>query len=199
MTPVWVDARFSKWDAILARPEPSAALAETHLMWRYSRTLAFAARRDATKTAAEFAGFEKEESAIPENAPFGLQTSCKSVHAVAREVLEARIAEAQSKPEDAIRHWLAAVDAQDKLFYDEPADWYYPVRESLGGFLLRSGNYAEAERVFRADLERNRNSGRSLFGLIESLKAQKKSVDALQREFQNAWKNADTKLSVGSL
>src|SRR5689334_4086791 len=28
MTPLWVDARFSKWDAILARPEPAVELAE---------------------------------------------------------------------------------------------------------------------------------------------------------------------------
>ena len=99
----------------------------------------------------------------------------------------------------ALQFFNQAIAAEDALTYDEPPQWFHPVRESLGGFLLRSGNYAEAERVFRADLERNRNSGRSLFGLIESLKAQKKSVDALQREFQNAWKNADTKLSVASL
>jgi hypothetical protein len=72
------------------------------------------------------------------------------------------------------------------------------VRESLGGFLLRSGNYAEAERVFRADLERNKHGGRSLFGLMESLKAQKQTSDAtvIQKEFAAAWKNADTKLNV---
>src|SRR5258707_14625256 len=31
MTPLWGGARFSKWNGILARPEPPAALAETHL------------------------------------------------------------------------------------------------------------------------------------------------------------------------
>ncbi len=201
MTPVWVDARFSKWDAILARPEPPATLAETHLMWRYSRTLAFAARRDATKTAAEFAGFEKEESAIPENAPFGLQASCKSVHAVAREVLGARIAEAQSKPEDAIKHWLAAVDAQDKLYYDEPADWYYPVRESLGAAYMKVAKPYDAEMAFRADLERNPRNPRSLFGLREALAAQHSDTDAawVDRQFKESWKNADVELKLGDL
>ena len=64
--------------------------------------------------------------------------------------------------------------------------------------LLRSGKAAEAEKVFRADLERNRHSGRSLFGLIESLKAQKKTSDVavVQKQFAAAWKNADIKLSV---
>jgi hypothetical protein len=50
-------------------------------------------------------------------------------------------------------------------------------------------------------LERNRRSGRSLFGLTESLKAQKKDYAAalVQREFESAWKNADVKLSVPDL
>lgn len=50
-------------------------------------------------------------------------------------------------------------------------DWYHPVRESLGGALLRAGGAAEAEAVFRANLERNPRNPRSLFGLAESLRA----------------------------
>jgi hypothetical protein len=58
------------------------------------------------------------------------------------------------------------------------------VRESLGGLLVRMGNYAGAAELFR-DLDRNKRSGRSLFGLMESLKAQKKNsaAAAAQREF----------------
>jgi hypothetical protein len=75
------------------------------------------------------------------------------------------------------------------------------VRETLGGVLLRSGQAAEAEKVFRADLERNRRSGRSLFGLRESLKAQKKIYDAemVDQQFKAAWKNADVTLRVEDL
>jgi TolA-binding protein len=73
------------------------------------------------------------------------------------------------------------------------------VRESLGGFLLRMGNYAGAAELFRNDLDRNKRSGRSLFGLMESLKAQKKNSAAAQREFETAWKNADTKLTIADL
>jgi hypothetical protein len=67
--------------------------------------------------------------------------------------------------------------------------------------LLRIGNFHDAETLFREDLKRNKLSGRSLFGLTESLKALKRSQDAVitQREFETAWKNADTKLSVADL
>ena len=55
--------------------------------------------------------------------------------------------------------------------------------------------------VFRADLEKNRRNGRSLFGLLEALKAQKKAYAAslVQQEFETAWKNADTKLTMADL
>ena len=201
MTPIWVDARFSKWDAILARSEPAADLRETHLMWRYARTLGFAAERDAKKAAAEFSTYEKEEAAIPADTPFGLQPSSKSVHAVAREVLRARIAEAQGKQEDAIVFWLAAVSQQDKLSYDEPADWYYPVRESLGAAYMKLNKPYDAEMAFRADLEKNPRNPRSLFGLKEALAAQNSNTDAawVERQFKEAWKNADVPLKLGDL
>jgi tetratricopeptide (TPR) repeat protein len=201
MTPLWVDARFSKWDAILERPEPAASLPETHLMWRYTRALAFATRHETTKAAEEFAAFEKEEAAIPAEKPFGLQASSKSVHLVAKEVLAARIAGAQGKPEDAIKHWQAAVEAQDKLSYDEPADWYYPVRESLGAAYMKVNKPYDAEMAFREDLRRNPRNPRSLFGLREALAAQQSDTDAkwVDRQFREQWKNADVELKMGDL
>jgi hypothetical protein len=97
----------------------------------------------------------------------------------------------------AIEGWRKAVTAQDALNYDEPPGWYYPVRESLGAALLMNGQAAEAEDVFRADLRDNPRNGRSLFGLLESLKAQRKEGASLvEREFERAWKNADTKLKI---
>jgi TolA-binding protein len=59
----------------------------------------------------------------------------------------------------------------------------------------------EAEKVFREDLQRNPRNPRSLFGLAESLKAQKKDADAawVQREFEAGWKNADTALRIADL
>jgi len=201
MTPLWVDARFSKWDSILARPEPAAELTETHLMWRYTRALAFASQRDAGKSAAEIAAFDKEEAAIPADKPLGLQPTSKVVHNVMREVLAARLSEAQGKQEEAVKHWQAAVAAQDTLFYDEPQDWYYPVRESLGAAYLRLNKPADAETVFREDLRKNPRNPRSLFGLREALGAQKSTTDAawVDRQFKEQWKRADVELKIGDL
>jgi hypothetical protein len=67
--------------------------------------------------------------------------------------------------------------------------------------LLRSGQPAEAEAVFREDLKRNPRNGRSLFGLIESLKAQNKTTQAdwVRREFETAWKRAQVQLRIEDL
>ena len=201
LTPLWVDARFGKWDAIASRPEPPKELAGTHVMWRYTRALAFAARGDVGKAAAERELFAAEVSAIPPDAPFGAQNKAKDVLGIATHVIDARIASARGNSSGAIEHWKKAAEVQDTLNYDEPADWYYPVRESLGAALLAAGNTKEAEQAFRDDLERNPRNPRSLFGLMHALKAQHRDVDAawVEREFDAGWKGADTKLQLSDL
>ena len=86
-----------------------------------------------------------------------------------------------------------AIVQQDKLAYDEPQDWYYPVRETLGAALLTNGNASEAEMIFREDLKQNPRNGRSLYGLSKALAAQNKSTDAawVQKQFEAAWTQAD--------
>lgn len=83
----------------------------------------------------------------------------------------------------------------------EPPEWHYPIREALGGALLRQGKAAEAESVFRKDLEVNPRNGRSLFGLLEALKVQGKtmSTEWVKKEFAEAWKHSPTSLRVEGL
>ena len=90
---------------------------------------------------------------------------------------------------------------QDQLKYNEPQDWYYSVRESLGGMLLQTGDAKGAEQVFREDLEKNPRNPRSLFGLAEALKKQGRDYDAtwVERQFQMAWNGAEMTLTVESL
>ncbi|WP_273825908.1 MULTISPECIES: hypothetical protein [Pseudomonas] len=95
-------------------------------------------------------------------------------------------------PAQVIAAWRKAVEIQDQLAYNEPPDWYYTLRESLGYALLEQQQYADAEQVFREDLAQNRLSGRSLNGLKLSLEKQPgKSVPALlDEQLQTAWRNA---------
>ena len=87
---------------------------------------------------------------------------------------EALLARTERNAASGCEHWARAVEAQDQLTYDEPPDWYYPVRESQGACLLRAGKSAEAAAVFREGVRRSPRNGRMLFGLWQSLAAQGK-------------------------
>ena len=201
-TPIWVEARFGKWREILAYPEPIKELPGTHALWRYARIVAYAQTGKVAEAEREKSLFVAEVSGMPPDAKFGEMNLASDVFGVAAHAAEARIAWAKGQKDEAVAHWTSAVELQDKLNYDEPADWYYPVRESLGAALLANGKATEAEVVFRADLAQNPRNPRSLFGLQRALAEQNKTSDAawVERQFAEAWKNADVKLgSVGEL
>ena len=125
----------------------------------------------------------------------------KDMLVVTDAVLDAWIARAKRDDEGAIAAWRRAVAGEDALNYDEPPDWFYPTRESLGAALLRAKRVDEAAQVFRDDLARNPNNGRSLYGLWQTLLLTRKSsetaaVAAAEKQFRAAWKHADTSLRI---
>lgn len=197
---MFVLLRFAKWEEMLKVPEPEPSLQIANTVWRYSRGLALAATGKADEARREHETLRNVVSKIPGDTPFGLNPA-KDVLKIAELVLEAKIAWAAGDKKAALEAWQKAVAAQDTLNYDEPPGWYYPVRESLGAALLMSGDAPAAENVFRKDLEYNPRNGRSLFGLMESLKKQGKTsaAQSVEREFRIAWKHADTRLRIEDL
>src|SRR5207248_10177451 len=107
-----------------------------------------------------------------------INNKTKDILKIAENVLGAKISLAKNDMDATVNQLRAAVAVQDGLKYDEPQDWFYPVRESLGAVLLKIADYAGAEEVFRADLERNPRNPRSPFGLEQPLKSQDRAYDA---------------------
>jgi tetratricopeptide (TPR) repeat protein len=198
---VFVLAYFNKWDEMLRLPAPDARLATTIAFWHYGRGLAFAARGKADDADKERRALLDSKNKIPEDAAWGVSNTVRAVLNLAVITLDARMAQSKRDFSAAIDHWKKAVEAEDEFGYDEPPAWYYPARQSLGAALLQAGKADEAEKVFRRALERAPRNGRLLFGLMESLKAQGKREAAalVQKQFQEAWKNADTKLKIEDL
>ncbi len=120
--------------------------------------------------------------------------------AVAVLVGKARIAEAEQQGNEAIALLTEAAAKEDALAYDEPSDWFFPVRHLLGAALLRAGRAPDAEDVYREDLRRHPENGWALYGLAQSLTAQHKDPDALavRQRFDKAWKDADVTLSASA-
>ncbi len=120
---------------------------------------------------------------------------------VSAAVLRAAIARRRGSSDDEIAILTRAVAVQDAEGYSEPPRYFFPVRESLGGAYLRAGKPAEAERVFRADLARNPENPRSLFGLSAALERQGRVDEAARAKaaFEHAWRWADATLDINVL
>lgn len=120
---------------------------------------------------------------------------------IARHTLAGEIAAREGKHVEAIANLREGARLEDGLRYDEPPDWIQPVRHTLGAVLLKAGQPAEAEAVYREDLQRHPHNAWSLYGLAESLRAQNKIQDAnvTMARFQKAWARADVKISGSCL
>jgi len=201
--PLAVEVRFQKWDEILALPAPAAEMKTATVFWHFARGMALAARGKVPEAEAEHRIVSEAADKTPPDQVFAMPVNnkAKDVLTIATNVLGAKIALAKKDSANAIAMLRRAIAIQDSLKYDEPPDWFYPVRESLGAVLLLNGKAAEAEKVFREDLERNPRNPRSLFGLSEALRAQNRAYDAqfVDKQFQANWKSTEIKLKVADL
>ncbi|HEX2271390.1 MAG TPA: alpha/beta fold hydrolase [Pyrinomonadaceae bacterium] len=192
--------RFARWDEVLNEPKPEPELKITTGFWHLARGSAYAATNQIPKAEAELTALQALIKTLPADLRMGNNVA-PNVLKVADLALVGRIAYARGDKQKAFALLNQAVVAEDATSYNEPADWDLPVREYLGAALLASGDYATAENVFRAEIEKRPRNGRALFGLAESLRKQGKTSSAqmVQREFETAWQNADTKLTVDGL
>ncbi len=181
-------------------PQPDPELKITTAYWHFARGTALAGMNKPGDADSEFKAFQSVVKTIPADAGLG-NSSAQDVLGVAEQMLAGKIALARGDRQAALALLRKAVEAEDRVSYNEPADWDLPARELLGGALLVNGDYAEAEKVFRAEIAKHQRNGRALFGLAESLKRQGKDTSAqmVQREFERAWETADIKLSVEHL
>ncbi len=192
--------RFHKWEDVLKYSQPDAEMKITNAFWRTARGLAFTETGTPAEADKELAAFSEIVKTIPADAGFG-NSSAHSVLKVAEELLTGEIAMARGDKKAGVEALRRAAAAEDLVNYSEPPDWHLPVREWLGRAHLRNGDFAEAEKVYRAEIEKHPRNGRALFGLAEALNKQGKTSSAalVQKEFAQAWANADIKLTVENL
>jgi tetratricopeptide (TPR) repeat protein len=174
----------------------------TAVSWHYARALAFASTSKPEQARTELAALR---AAAPAMATIIFNSSgphnSEVIPQMMAEIVDAALANAQHQADGAIAHLQRAVSLEDTLDYDEPPDWLAPTRESLGVALLQAGKAAQAEAIFREDLKRNARNPRSLFGLSETLKVERKTAEAatVRQQFLRAWRKADTKLTLSDL
>jgi len=199
-TLMFTNLRFHKWKELLQMPPPAKEAIITNALWHFGRSAAFASLGNMQESEKEQKLFLENRAKVSASAKYGFNQAVK-VMELAEFFLEAKMAEAKGQNSQAIDWYGKAIGAQDALNYDEPPNWLFSVRDSLGAILLKEKRYEEAEKVFREDLKHHPRNGRSLFGLKTSLKEQNKMTNYYFVEdlFQNAWRFSDTELTIYNL
>ena len=199
VVPYWAMVRFEKWDDILADKGPRHDTPFTRGVFHYARAMAFVGKGQLTEAEAEL---EKLKAIVADPSLTGQVTfsanSGTAILRIAPEVIAGRIAAHRKDWDQALLHLDRAIRYEDALVYQEPHDWHSPVRQDLGNVLLAAGRPGEAEIAFWEDLKRFPETGWSLFGLMNALKAQDKKAEAamVEARYNKAWKNADVKRPV---
>jgi tetratricopeptide (TPR) repeat protein len=211
------------WDRIIAETEaPEPDFHECYLqppfgkdsgsgchilrsVYYWARGMALAARGRVADARMAYQRLEKERGMARVNPPetWG-NNDAWNMLGIGAMILNARVYWADKAEETTFSSLGQAAQTEDDLRYDEPPQWFTPVREALGGSYLRAGRYDDAIKTFKEELERHPASGRALYGLTRALQerapqlakkdeqnAMASEADEVKKEFCSAWRDAD--------
>jgi tetratricopeptide (TPR) repeat protein len=187
-----VRLRFGEWDAVLAEPEPGEIFPFARTMWHFARGVSYAAKDQVTEAEHEQTGFNMARRLVPEKLRFR-SFRATLILDIADKMLEGECLYRKGKVAEGLLALREAARREDDVGYLEPPLWMQPVRHALGAALMDARHFAEAESVYREDLDRHPENGWSLFGLFRSLQMQGKSLEAasVRSRFERAWQYSD--------
>ena len=187
--PYFAAVQFASPAQILAMKAPAAELPYPNAMRHYARAVAYANQRNR-------AGFNRELAllqAMRKSGDFKTMVDqgvpAPDLLNLAETVAKARWAYASRNYAEAARLYRDAISTEDKITYMEPPWWYYPVHQSLGAALYRSGRYDEAREAFTAALAKAPNNGWALYGLAATERAEGRKLQAAAADaaLKRAW------------
>ena len=198
LIPLYAYVTFGRWQDILNYPEPKDTRPYQKGIWHYARGMAFTGKNNLAEAGKELNELNKlkDIKAVDNFDIWGIN-SAGSLLKIASDVLAGEIAAKKKDYSSSIVHLKNAVKLEDALRYDEPPTWFYPTRNSLGAVLIEAGKYSEAQKIYEEDLKEYPENGWALFGLHSALLKQnkKKEAAAVEKRFEEAWKNSDVKLT----
>ena len=193
---------FGRWHEALAAPPPPAELLIATAMHEYAQGVAFAALGDSDEAEAVLTEVRQlAERISAEDADSVLSTPhASSLTDTAVHMLSGQIALRAERADEAVTHFRAASEIEDRMLAEEPPLWFFPVRHALGRALLEAERPVEAEAEYRSELARFPENGWSLYGLARALEAQGKKTEAaaVWSRFNEAWQHADVELPAAT-
>lgn len=174
---------------VLAYEAPSSVHLFAQMAWHHARGVVLARQGALDDARAELAALQALPQAEGFDAYAARGAPLPGLVDVASQVLESRIAAVEGDYAAAINALESAAATQEQLPYFEPAWWYYPVRQSLGAYLLLDGQTDRAEREFFKTLIESPNNAYALFGLAETYaaRANERSEAYARHLFNEAW------------
>jgi tetratricopeptide (TPR) repeat protein len=193
-------AQLSDAETILALKSPGERFPFVKGFWHYARGTALVQRGDRAKAKQEA---DAIGALIAKADLSGLEAQflpAKSVLTIAKQVIEARIAQKAKDYATAEALLRQAAELQASLPYQEPPTWYYPVEQTLGAVLLQQGRAAEAAETFQAVLAKTPRNGWALWGLMQAQMAMGNAeAEATEAAFKQAWLGDSAMLTLDRL
>ena len=183
-TPIMVFLASERWHEILELPAPDRSLFVLTAAWHFGRAMAFANLGQTGLAQREQSMWQSVVARIPPDALVDETNKIGAVFKLQTNLLSATLAWSKRDDKAAIDFLNQAIAAEDALNHSEPPPWYPPVRPTLGRLLLQTGRMADAEKTFRAALDRSPRYQPALMGLRDSLKGQNRNYEADQIEQQ---------------
>jgi tetratricopeptide (TPR) repeat protein len=200
--PFYVLVKFAQWDYILDMKQPEKEIPYQQAVWHYARGMAFTGKNQISNAENELKKLTLYSKDTVFNAIKIWETnSVSQLIQIAEKILKAEILEKKGKLNQSIPLLREAVAIEGQLAYQEPPDWFFSVRQTLGTKLFKDGKYKEAESEFLEDLKIYRENGWALNGLHEALIKQGKKAEAtkVKARFEIAWKWADVQLDLSEV
>lgn len=200
--PYFVLVKFAQWDQILSMPQPEKDLKYPNAIWLYARGMAFLGKGESenAQKALDRLKIYAQDSSLKE-VKIWENNSVSEIINIGSLVLEAELLNLNKKHTLALKLLYRAIEIEDNLVYQEPPDWFFSVRHSLGAMLLENNQIAEAEKIYTQDLAFFPDNGWALKGL-EMCQEQSGHLE-LTREakskFEEAWKYADMEINSSRL
>lgn len=188
--PFLAAAQFVAPRDILAMAAPDPRLPYAAAMRHYARAVAYAGLGNDAGFAGEIDAIATLDKSGTLDDLVGQGVPAHDLLALASEVARGRRALARGELAAAEHHYRRAIAIEDRLPYQEPPYWYYPVEQSLGAVLYMAGRHEEASEMFRAALTRTPHNGWALYGLTRSESAAGHEVEAAaaERAFARVWR-----------
>ena len=196
MTPVLVDIRFGNWKQLLLNPRPDVSQVYSNVLYRFGRGMALSQQSKFAEARNELEQLQQLQKDSSLSIPLSPFSAAIDGVIIANYLLSGTIALKEKKYNDAIIAFQKAVSVEENMVYNEPRDWLLNPKHYLGNAYIKAGRLDDAIKIFQKDLQNNKENGWALFGIWQSLSAQKKTTEAAKMlgRFSKAFEKSDIKL-----